>query len=227
MNEPTMITGSSEYMITVSRLDNWVSVKAPRIKPTYSVQHYDSEHEKWVVLWAGNNLEQGEDALFSFSLATSMYTTLLKWYGDRGVLIQSYNDAAAGGPGDYGPQGFYDLLFPKMRFLDPNYIENRKKFEDGLRPTKKTDGCFLYFIRNKQNGNVKIGITKDPETRHRTISSFEGEIETVAMSRYENRADARVEEVRLHKKYASKRKYGEWFELSEEDVRDIIAHKNT
>ncbi len=74
----------------------------------------------------------------------------------------------------------------------------------------------VYLIFNDRNKFVKIGKSKNPSLREKTLQGEDPELFMIAVWR----ANAKLERV-LHKKYADKRKRGEWFELSFADMKEI------
>jgi hypothetical protein len=74
-----------------------------------------------------------------------------------------------------------------------------------------------YLIKNKRNGLYKIGRSKDPESREKTLQSEEPNIIIVKVW------DKNIES-ELHKMYAKQRLRGEWFELSKIQVRYICTN---
>ena len=82
----------------------------------------------------------------------------------------------------------------------------------------KLDPCFVYLMCDSKNGYHKIGISKTPEYRERTLQSEKPTIEMVCAKEYPSRKIAEAIESALHKVFAEKRVRGEWFELNSADV---------
>ena len=80
------------------------------------------------------------------------------------------------------------------------------------------DYCYVYLMHDKRNGYHKIGISKEPNYRERTLQSEQPNIEMVCSKRFPTRKIAEAFEFALHKAYADKRLRGEWFDLSYIDV---------
>ena len=74
----------------------------------------------------------------------------------------------------------------------------------------------VYLMYNTRNDLIKIGQSKHPNSREKTLQSEEPEIVLLAMWQ----APKSVEK-ELHKKFSSKRKRGEWFHLSFNDLEKI------
>ncbi len=91
--------------------------------------------------------------------------------------------------------------------------KSRQLFED-----VKYDYCYVYLMYDKRNGYYKIGISKEPKYREKTLQSEQPNIEMVCSKRYPLRKIAEAFESALHKTYAEKRIRGEWFNLSNTDI---------
>ena len=74
---------------------------------------------------------------------------------------------------------------------------------------------------DSKNGYHKIGISKTPEYRERTLQSEKPTIEMVCAKEYPSRKIAEAIESALHKVYERQRIRGEWFNLSKADVMMI------
>lgn len=85
----------------------------------------------------------------------------------------------------------------------------------------KAEQCFVYLMRDLRNNMYKIGISRMPNQRERTLQSEQPKTELVAAKRYVNRKIASSIEKALHETYSHKRARGEWFCLDEEDVREL------
>lgn len=79
---------------------------------------------------------------------------------------------------------------------------------------------FVYLMRNSRNGLVKIGFSKDPKVRERTLQSEEPEIEMIWCV-----SGNRDKEEALHHQYRRCRVRGEWFKLSEAAINRIRKSK--
>lgn len=73
-----------------------------------------------------------------------------------------------------------------------------------------------YLILDEKNGCVKIGISRHPKVRERTLQS-----EKPFMLLYKV-CDENIE-AQLHEEYSEKRIRGEWFKLSEQEIVDICT----
>ena len=78
-----------------------------------------------------------------------------------------------------------------------------------------TTGQKTYLMKDSNTGLIKIGKAIDPKFRERTLQSEKPTISLFAI------CNDLIED-ELHKKYSDKRVRGEWFNLSKDDVSDII-----
>jgi len=81
---------------------------------------------------------------------------------------------------------------------------------------KKVRSGFVYVMQNRRNGLFKIGFSKRPSFREKTLQSEEPEVELILS----NEGTIRLEK-KIHNKYLQKRIRGEWFSLNEEDLESI------
>lgn len=84
-------------------------------------------------------------------------------------------------------------------------------------PKRVPDG-FVYLMRNLRNGLVKIGFSKKPSFREKTLQSEEPEIKLI-----HSHSASFLEEQDLHAHFSEKRIRGEWFCLSEDDIAYVRA----
>lgn len=88
--------------------------------------------------------------------------------------------------------------------------------------TETREPCYVYLMKDTTNGFHKIGISNKPEYRERTLQSEKPTIDLICAKKYPSRLIAESIESALHKAYGEKRLRGEWFDLSQKDVNDII-----
>lgn len=110
-----------------------------------------------------------------------------------------------------------------------NHIyENKFNFGSNTQTKKNTNKpCYTYLMINRKNNHYKIGISKDPNFREKTLQSEEPEIETLGMKKFINRKTAGTLEKRLHKKFEEQNIRGEWFKLKRYDVEYILMKFET
>jgi hypothetical protein len=81
---------------------------------------------------------------------------------------------------------------------------------------------YIYFVKERLNGYVKIGRSQDLEKRFQIFAvklPFE-----IQLFHYIKTYNFEKIELELHEYYASKRAKGEWFKLNEEDIKNILAN---
>ena len=102
-------------------------------------------------------------------------------------------------------------IFDKAEFYTTFFNhKNSRTLKDGEK--------YIYIMLNKRNNLFKIGSTKSPSYREKTLQAQEPEIEIVAFWC----APVKVEKD-LHKKHTGKRLRGEWFNLNTTDLHLIKA----
>ena len=84
-----------------------------------------------------------------------------------------------------------------------------------------SESCYTYLMRDESTGYYKIGMSKEPTYRERTLQCEKPTISLLWSKKFATRSEAREQEKSLHQRYAHKNKRGEWFRLSEQDVIDI------
>ena len=80
------------------------------------------------------------------------------------------------------------------------------------------DPCFVYLMHDSKNGYHKIGISKTPKYREKTLQSEKPVIDLICAKEYPSRKIAEAIETALHKVYEPNRIRGEWFNLTEADI---------
>lgn len=112
------------------------------------------------------------------------------------------------------------------RFLDINSFRMELEWEIERKTPKKPKPkpipkkTYLYLIRDERNNLVKIGRSKNPSARERTLQS-----EMPLLSLFWKVEGFEDEEVKLHEIFSDKRIRGEWFQLDESDVDFIKSLK--
>ncbi len=102
-----------------------------------------------------------------------------------------------------------------IRLLDKT--EFYSKFMNENKISKENcDSAQIYLILNKKSGNIKIGRSKNPSLREKTLQAEQPDLELISVWE----APKKVEN-ELHKKYSDKRIRGEWFNLTFNDLKEI------
>jgi len=102
----------------------------------------------------------------------------------------------------------------KIRLIDKAAFY-RNCFNDNYMSELVEGSEYVYLMLNTDTSLIKIGTSKNPRYRERTLHSQEPAIHLIAMWRCN-----KIVEKELHKQYSDKHKRGEWFRLS---IKDIYA----
>ena len=79
---------------------------------------------------------------------------------------------------------------------------------------------YVYFIGDSHGGPTKIGMSRsDPHARLKSIQT--GNPRRLGFRLLLEVSDAAAAERKLHRRFASKRLHGEWFNLSSSDMRSV------
>ena len=93
-----------------------------------------------------------------------------------------------------------------------------------LREVCSIRNSHVYLFRNSQTGLCKIGISQNPLRRLSQLQNSSGvKLQSLIVIELEQGCDETAEylEKYLHSYYNSKRKFGEWFDLSIRDILEI------
>lgn len=82
--------------------------------------------------------------------------------------------------------------------------------------------CYVYLMIDTTNNFYKIGISNKPEYREKTLQSEKPTIELIISKDFPSRQIAESIEKALHNTFKDKHVRGEWFNLSTDDVDEII-----
>lgn len=96
--------------------------------------------------------------------------------------------------------------------VEPATLEER----DEIKASKNGNNGYVYLMRNSRNGSTKIGFSKKPRFREKTLQSEEPEIEIICTIPGNIQKERAIQE-----KYSPARIRGEWFLLSAFDIDDI------
>jgi hypothetical protein len=102
------------------------------------------------------------------------------------------------------------------------YLEKKSKRHVDSDILNKDDFCYVYLMLDNNTNFYKIGISKDPQYREKTLQSEKPVINLLASKSFPSRQIASAIESSLHKVYFDKHVRGEWFCLSKKDVLEIL-----
>lgn len=105
---------------------------------------------------------------------------------------------------------------------------NKIELEDMKSIQSKTGDttCFVYIMKDEKNGCHKIGISNRPEYREKTLQSDKPFIIMLKAKEFPTRKIARAFEQALHKTYQERHVRGEWFDLTPEEVKEVMDALN-
>lgn len=111
-----------------------------------------------------------------------------------------------------GDDTYWTLRFAvKSYVMDCEIKQKQSKNKSGKSESHKT-----YLMKDSNTNYTKIGKSINPQKRESTLQSEKPTIELLKV------CDDLVE-TELHKKYASNRIRGEWFDLSDNDIQEICS----
>lgn len=94
--------------------------------------------------------------------------------------------------------------------------EYRRLNDEESKIKRKAPARHVYLMVDNQTKKYKIGKSKTPEFRERTLQSEKPDIELLFSCH-----ESIISEKRLHEMYAHKRIRGEWFDLDKKDISNI------
>lgn len=98
----------------------------------------------------------------------------------------------------------------------------RELFENNYKLEAEKDKEYVYLMVNEDTSLIKIGTSKKPHFREKTLQSQEPTIFIIALWCCD-----KILERQLHAKYSKNRVRGEWFRLKLRDLEDIGAFMNS
>ena len=123
----------------------------------------------------------------------------------------------------YNQIGFKDFresvkLLKSM--ISPLFLKRKelydKKISTGKTYYYESERCKTYIMYDRNSERYKIGRSKHPEKRYKSLKSSNPDIQMVHV------IDADIEK-ELHLQYKDKRVTGEWFKLDDLDIQKIIT----
>lgn len=109
---------------------------------------------------------------------------------------------------------------------DINYSPLFERVESKSVTKDNNEECYVYLMIDTTNNFHKIGISNNPKYREKTLQSDKPTIELLHKKSFPNRRIAEVLEKTLHITYSNKRIRGEWFDLDDDEINEIIIMLN-
>lgn len=117
---------------------------------------------------------------------------------------------------------FRNFVDDFLTAIEDNVTEDLVEEVEAPSTSNVSETCYVYLMKDMANNFHKIGISNHPKYREHTLQSDKPTIELLCAKEYPNRTIALSIEAALHKAYSSKRLRGEWFNLDESDVKDVM-----
>jgi hypothetical protein len=114
---------------------------------------------------------------------------------------------------------FVKTDFVKKKLLEATERAEEQTAKENLETLRKSRfDSFVYLMEDRRNGTFKIGRSKTPGKRERTLQSEVPEI----VLRFSIPADEN-DERKLHERFDPKRQRGEWFNLTADELLWIVS----
>ena len=119
-------------------------------------------------------------------------------------------------------------ILPNVQIMSSTNIDDEKINETNLSIDGNKDEslieekCYVYLMHDTSNNYYKIGESKTPQYREKTLQSEKPSIELLCAKHYPNKKIAHAIEQALHKAYSSKRIRGEWFQQDSSDIKVLM-----
>jgi hypothetical protein len=111
---------------------------------------------------------------------------------------------------------------PIKKIVLINQVEfYRELFFNTYAILKSAEKEYVYLMVNTDSSLIKIGHSRNPDYREKTLHSKEPTVHLIAC--WET---SKLKEKELHQKYLAKRVRGEWFRLNLYDLKEIIDFMN-
>lgn len=117
------------------------------------------------------------------------------------------------------PEIYVDIAIKLSHLVDQDFLNEFSSNED----IKDISG-FIYLVHIKGSNFYKIGYTKNVIKRLATLQTANA-LELVIVERFFS-LNARYLEKEIHKYYESQKVRGEWFQFSEEQVKNFVSTIN-
>lgn len=117
----------------------------------------------------------------------------------------------------------FKTLLEHLKKYDNSFSEEAlcKETDKGV-DEEEFDYCYVYLMHDEANGYYKIGMSNNPVYREGTLQSEKPTISLVVCHKYPSRKFAAAIEAALHNVYKDNHVRGEWYKLTDKDVRVIV-----
>jgi hypothetical protein len=110
--------------------------------------------------------------------------------------------------------------------ITPNKKDISSLFNEMFDFSKNTlEKAYLYLMFEASTGFYKIGVSKKPHRREKTLQSQKPDIEMLYNTQFTKKRAFSIEQ-KLHRLFDNKRVRGEWFSLTDEDLNKIFIKIN-
>jgi hypothetical protein len=107
---------------------------------------------------------------------------------------------------------------PPINEIETYNDEGNDTSEDSYEGLGDIESVYVYLMKDNHTNLYKIGISKNPEFREKTLLSQSPSINLLYKREFFDRDISRVMEKTLHNYFQHKRVRGEWFDLDESDL---------
>jgi hypothetical protein len=102
--------------------------------------------------------------------------------------------------------------------VEGSNLQQKRVKKDAEKRQRENRSIYLYLMRDSATNHIKIGHSRNPSQRESTL--FAEKPSMVLIGAWLATAP---EEKKLHEEFADKRKRGEWFALTDDDIENIKA----
>lgn len=201
--------------ITTGKKDRWFY----RIRDRFSaMERFEFWSEKWKldifdieipILYDDYGWSNCAEYYISLDTLFKLDYALIQKYDKRWIEIFSYININLNWDYEKKVKAFNKLLEINKKVTPVRQFYSAVERKD---PDK-----FCYIIKNKRNGLYKIGYSSNPLLREQTLQSQEPELESVKIFKNNHESE-------LHERYDKQRVRGEWFKLTNVQLKYICTH---
>lgn len=123
---------------------------------------------------------------------------------------------------EYEKRSKHTHRLPQFKDLYKENIVPETKKNIKIQEDVAEEPCYTYIMHNLDNNRYKIGMSKHPKVRERTLQSAEPNVELIYTQKHANRQLAREREKYLHNLFRHYKYRGEWYVLSSRELDEIM-----